>query len=80
METDTNPIDRSIAHLLFHRPSDPSMSLPNDTITFKSSAMVCFHEFLTRFDEVDCYCLVLALFSFIQLTDTRISEQFTSKD
>ncbi|KAK9677610.1 hypothetical protein RND81_11G155600 [Saponaria officinalis] len=26
METDTNPIDRSIAHLLFHRPSDPSTS------------------------------------------------------
>ncbi|XP_062077162.1 protein LNK1 isoform X2 [Humulus lupulus] len=24
IETDTNPIDRSIAHLLFHRPSDPS--------------------------------------------------------
>ncbi|XP_054803533.1 protein LNK1-like isoform X3 [Prosopis cineraria] len=24
LETDTNPIDRSIAHLLFHRPSDPS--------------------------------------------------------
>ncbi|GAB2225241.1 hypothetical protein Droror1_Dr00006032 [Drosera rotundifolia] len=25
METDTNPIDRSIAHLLFHRPSAPSV-------------------------------------------------------
>ncbi|CAA0822021.1 dentin sialophosphoprotein-related [Striga hermonthica] len=24
IETDTNPIDRSIAHLLFHRPSEPS--------------------------------------------------------
>ncbi|XP_022976096.1 protein LNK1-like isoform X1 [Cucurbita maxima] len=25
LETDTNPIDRSVAHLLFHRPSDPSV-------------------------------------------------------
>ncbi|KAK8508553.1 hypothetical protein V6N12_044470 [Hibiscus sabdariffa] len=25
METDTNPIDRSVAHLLFHRPSGPTM-------------------------------------------------------
>lgn len=24
IETDTNPIDRTIAHLLFHRPSDSS--------------------------------------------------------
>ncbi|KAK7328158.1 hypothetical protein VNO77_22255 [Canavalia gladiata] len=40
METDTNPIDRSVAHLLFHRPSDPSMLLPNETIPLKSSAMI----------------------------------------
>lgn len=44
METDTNPIDRSVAHLLFHRPSDPSMLLPND-VPFKTSGMVCFHDF-----------------------------------
>lgn len=36
METDTNPIDRSIAHLLFHRPSDPSL---------KSQTMVSSHTF-----------------------------------
>ncbi|KAF7842599.1 protein LNK1 isoform X1 [Senna tora] len=30
IETDTNPIDRSIAHLLFHRPSDPSMLPPSE--------------------------------------------------
>ncbi|XP_038684523.1 protein LNK1-like isoform X2 [Tripterygium wilfordii] len=30
METDTNPIDRSIAHLLFHRPSDPSARPTSD--------------------------------------------------
>jgi len=53
METDTNPIDRSVAHLLFHRPSDPSVLLPNETLPFKSSATVCFHEFLTFFDEVE---------------------------
>ncbi|XP_019433343.1 PREDICTED: protein LNK1-like isoform X2 [Lupinus angustifolius] len=40
IETNTNPIDRSIAHLLFHRPSDPSMFPRNDNIPFKSSSMV----------------------------------------
>uniref|UniRef100_A0A7N0TW15 Protein LNK1 n=1 Tax=Kalanchoe fedtschenkoi TaxID=63787 RepID=A0A7N0TW15_KALFE len=30
-ETDTNPIDRSIAHLLFHRPNDPSKMLLSNT-------------------------------------------------
>ncbi|TKY71454.1 hypothetical protein E2542_SST00185 [Spatholobus suberectus] len=40
METDTNPIDRSVAHLLFHRPSDPSMLLPNETLPFRSSATI----------------------------------------
>ncbi|RYQ82701.1 hypothetical protein Ahy_B10g101271 isoform J [Arachis hypogaea] len=44
METDTNPIDRSIAHLLFHRPHDQSMSHPYDTMPFKSSATI--HESL----------------------------------
>ncbi|KAL8128480.1 hypothetical protein V2J09_017635 [Rumex salicifolius] len=32
METDTNPIDRSVAHLLFHRPSDISVLAAVDTI------------------------------------------------
>ncbi|KAK6916102.1 hypothetical protein RJ641_018963, partial [Dillenia turbinata] len=36
METDTNPIDRSIAHLLFHRPSDPSLKPAYDTFSMKS--------------------------------------------
>ncbi|TKY59511.1 hypothetical protein E2542_SST16600 [Spatholobus suberectus] len=40
METNTNPIDRTIAHLLFHRPSDPSMLPPNDPLPFKSSSML----------------------------------------
>ncbi|KAB2050836.1 hypothetical protein ES319_A12G014500v1 [Gossypium barbadense] len=30
METGTNPIDRSIAHLLFHRPSGPSLNHTTD--------------------------------------------------
>lgn len=34
METDTNPIDRSIAHLLFHRPLDPSAN-PSTTATLE---------------------------------------------
>ncbi|CAI8617892.1 unnamed protein product [Vicia faba] len=38
METTTNPIDRSIAHLLFHRPSDSSMLPLSDTL--KSSSMI----------------------------------------
>ncbi|XWS39713.1 hypothetical protein CRYUN_Cryun18bG0078500 [Craigia yunnanensis] len=40
METDTNPIDRSIAHLLFHRPSDPSLRPTTDTASFKSHGMI----------------------------------------
>lgn len=39
IETDTNPIDRSVAHLLFHRPSEPSppsaqVSLPFKPVSF----------------------------------------------
>ncbi|XP_022744264.1 protein LNK1-like isoform X2 [Durio zibethinus] len=40
METDTNPIDRSIAHLLFHRPSGPSLRPTTDTASFNSHGMV----------------------------------------
>ncbi|VVB17967.1 unnamed protein product [Arabis nemorensis] len=40
METDTNPIDRSIAHLLFHRPSDSSLSSDNDVLSYKSHPMI----------------------------------------
>ncbi|GMJ06777.1 NIGHT LIGHT-INDUCIBLE AND CLOCK-REGULATED GENE 1 [Hibiscus trionum] len=40
METDTNPIDRSIAHLLFHRPSDPSQRPVIDTAPVKSHGMI----------------------------------------
>ncbi|CAH2043564.1 unnamed protein product [Thlaspi arvense] len=39
IETDTNPIDRSIAHLLFHRPSDSSRSPDKDVLTYKSHPM-----------------------------------------
>ncbi|XP_031392039.1 protein LNK1 isoform X3 [Punica granatum] len=41
METDTNPIDRSVAHLLFHRPSDPSL-VPgsDDALSPKSHATI----------------------------------------
>ncbi|KAK9287223.1 hypothetical protein L1049_015636 [Liquidambar formosana] len=35
METNTNPIDRAIAHLLFHRPSDPSVMSANDALPLK---------------------------------------------
>ncbi|GAV91663.1 hypothetical protein CFOL_v3_35053 [Cephalotus follicularis] len=45
METDTNPIDRSIAHLLFHRPSDPSVKLTSGALPFRSPAMV--HDSIT---------------------------------
>ncbi|KAL1125911.1 hypothetical protein V6Z11_A13G075000 [Gossypium hirsutum] len=40
IETDTNPIDRSIAHLLFHRPSDPSLRPATDTTSLKSHGMI----------------------------------------
>lgn len=47
METDTNPIDRSIAHLLFHRPSDPSATAPFDTLSVKSHTnIVCLFSLL----------------------------------
>ncbi|KAF3541518.1 hypothetical protein F2Q69_00025422 [Brassica cretica] len=38
IETDTNPIDRSIAHLLFHRPSDTSLS--SDILSYKTHAVI----------------------------------------
>ncbi|WCJ42009.1 dentin sialophosphoprotein-related [Euphorbia peplus] len=40
IETNTNPIDRSIAHLLFHRPSDPSTMPTNDVLSLKTHALV----------------------------------------
>ncbi|KAL1204074.1 Protein LNK1 [Cardamine amara subsp. amara] len=40
IETDTNPIDRSIAHLLFHRPSDSSLTSDKDVLTYKSHPMI----------------------------------------
>ncbi|KAK8568352.1 hypothetical protein V6N13_106275 [Hibiscus sabdariffa] len=40
IETDTNPIDRSIAHLLFHRPSDPSLRPVTDTASLKSRGTI----------------------------------------
>ncbi|KAE8702194.1 Dentin sialophosphoprotein-related, putative isoform 2 [Hibiscus syriacus] len=44
METDTNPIDRSIAHLLFHRPSDPSQRPVIDAASSKSHCHVLSEE------------------------------------
>ncbi|KAJ4876761.1 Thioredoxin-like fold protein [Raphanus sativus] len=40
IETDTNPIDRSIAHLLFQRPSDSSLSSDHDVLSYKSHPMI----------------------------------------
>ncbi|KAK4791936.1 hypothetical protein SAY86_022371 [Trapa natans] len=41
METGTNPIDRSVAHLLFHRPSYPAVvPSSNDVSSPKSNAMI----------------------------------------
>nr|XP_023917161.1 protein LNK1-like [Quercus suber] len=40
METGTNPIDRSIAHLLFHRPPDASVMPANNAISLKSHALI----------------------------------------
>ncbi|KAL7227750.1 hypothetical protein ACSBR1_022598 [Camellia fascicularis] len=40
METDTNPIDRSIAHLLFHRPSDPSVIPAHNGSSRNSHTMI----------------------------------------
>lgn len=40
IETDTNPIDRSIAHLLFHRPLDSAVTPVRDPSTLKSPSMI----------------------------------------
>lgn len=40
IETDTNPIDRSIAHLLFHRPTDSSQMTTNNSSSLKSHVVV----------------------------------------
>ncbi|XP_010269249.1 PREDICTED: protein LNK1-like isoform X2 [Nelumbo nucifera] len=45
IETETNPIDRSIAHLLFHRPSNLSTSAANESLSQESRARV--HSSLT---------------------------------
>ncbi|RWR93005.1 protein LNK1 [Cinnamomum micranthum f. kanehirae] len=39
-ETDTNPIDRSIAHLLFYRPSGPLTRLSNDALSLESPVII----------------------------------------
>ncbi|XP_047981531.1 protein LNK1-like isoform X1 [Salvia hispanica] len=40
IETNTNPVDRSVAHLLFHRPSESSPAPAQDSLPFKSPSMV----------------------------------------
>lgn len=40
METDTNPIDRSIAHLLFHRPSETHGMPLQNRLPHKSNSMI----------------------------------------
>ncbi|KAK9110680.1 hypothetical protein Sjap_018740 [Stephania japonica] len=39
-ETNTNPIDRSIAHLLFHRSSDPCTRPANDALSLESRTII----------------------------------------
>lgn len=36
VETGTNPIDRTVAHLLFHRPPDPSATPPMKNCSLES--------------------------------------------
>lgn len=73
METDTNPIDRSIAHLLFHRPSDTSMLPLDETMPLNSNVMVYFSEFMKCFSKVDNGFLLLVLFS--GLINSRYMDQ-----
>ncbi|XP_060184182.1 protein LNK1-like isoform X4 [Lycium barbarum] len=47
METNTNSIDRSIAHLLFHRPSNSSV-MP-DSLALKSPSMVGVSTYASKF-------------------------------
>lgn len=41
-ETDTNPIDRSIAQLLFYRPSGSAVRPSNDALSLESEVIVSF--------------------------------------
>lgn len=59
METDTNPIDRTIAHLLFHRPSDPSVMHATDTLSLKSNPVVIFCTLIADFDSLTSFVVVL---------------------
>ena len=45
METQTNPIDRSIALLLFHQSSDHAAGAVDDASSLKSPASVCCPPF-----------------------------------
>jgi len=45
IETQTNPIDRSIALLLFHQPSDHAAGAVDDASSLKSPASVCCPPF-----------------------------------
>lgn len=60
METDTNPIDRSIAHLLFHRPSDPSVIPATEASSVKPHPMVSFSIRILHLKSHDIFhfCIV----------------------
>ena len=62
IETDTNPIDRSIAHLLFHRPSDPSAVPASDSLSLRSHTLVIFCTSLLTFHFNRPRCYVRLIF------------------
>lgn len=39
VETDTNPIDRSVAHLLFHKPSEHAPGCTGNAMSLESHIM-----------------------------------------
>ncbi|PPS10993.1 hypothetical protein GOBAR_AA09638 [Gossypium barbadense] len=68
IETDTNPIDRSTAHLLFHRSSDPSLRPATDTASLKSHGMIhgsptarpaSAEKLLVQEAAADCFTILL---------------------
>lgn len=52
IETDTNPIDRSVAHLLFHRPADSSTTPAHGSFSFKSPSVVSLLCMWTLYDNL----------------------------
>ena len=77
IETYTNPIDQSIAHLLFHRPSDLSLSPDEDVLTNKSHLLVTLQKnffFLRTAIQTYKVCRIVPHLAIIISTDSSAQQ------